>query len=81
MSSRYAYTYEEAQARLALYKEAERSIIEGTAKAYRINTREYTALDLDEIRRAINYFADIVESYESGTVRTRRVVVAVPRDM
>lgn len=80
MGIRYAYTREEAIAQLAIWKECFQSIAEGEAAHYRIGTREYTALDLEEVRKNIEFFADILESYD-GNVRTRRVAVVVPRDL
>lgn len=80
MAITYAYTLEEARERLALWKEAERALASGQAKAYRVGTREYTALDLRDIASRINYFANVVEAL-SGKVRTNRVVRVVPRDL
>jgi hypothetical protein len=80
MGIKYAYTRNEAVEQLAIWKECFRSIAEGEAAHYRIGSREYTALNLDEVRKNIEFFADIIESYD-GNVRTRRVAVVVPRDL
>ena len=65
---------------LSACKEAYEGIVNGQAKSYRIGTREYTALDLDDLKKEIEYFSNIVESL-SGTVRTKRVARVVPRDL
>lgn len=75
-----AYTLVEAQTMLELCKEAHRELITGQAKAYRIGTREYTALDLDDLMKQIEYFSNVVEAL-SGTIRTKRVARVVPRDL
>jgi len=73
------FTLEEARTQLGLWKEAAQEIANGTAKHYRIGTREYTALDIDEVYRMIKYFAGLVDKL-SGNARTARVQVVVPRD-
>lgn len=80
MSIRTAYTYQEAVENLTLCKEAYRNLISGEAKAYRIGTREYTALDLDDLVREIERWSDIVDAL-SGNARTKNVVRVVPRDL
>lgn len=75
-----AYTLTEAKEQLALWKECEKALASGQTKAYRIGTREYTAFDLSEISKRIEYFANVIEAL-SGTVRTSRVVCVVPRDL
>lgn len=75
-----AYTLEEAREMLRLWKECEKSLASGQAKAYRIGTREFTALDLDEITARTGYFADLVDKL-SGQMRKNRVVRVVPRDL
>lgn len=75
-----AYTLPEARDMLALWKEAERALASGQAKRYRIGTREFEAVDLPEIASRINYFANLVEAL-SGSVRTKRTVRVVPRDL
>lgn len=61
-------------------KTAIRSIVNGTSKSYRIGTREYTALDIDELRKMLDYFGNVVEAL-SGRARTKRVTRVVPRDL
>jgi len=73
------FTLLEAQQQLELWKTAAQEIASGTAKHYRIGTREYTALDIDEVYRMIKYFAGLVDRL-SGAARTARVQVVVPRD-
>ena len=80
MAATSAYTLSEAKEQLALWKECERTLASGTAKAYRIGTREYTAFDLSEVGKRIEYFANVIEAL-SGTVRTSRVTRVVPRDL
>ncbi|MGN0996543.1 MAG: DUF6148 family protein [Candidatus Ventricola sp.] len=75
-----AYTRDEAQEMLRLWKDCERALASGQAKAYRVGTREFTAFDLGEVRRMITYFSDVIEAL-SGTVRTTRVARVVPRDL
>ncbi len=80
MAYRTAYTLEEARSMLALWKECEKELASGQAKAYRVGTREFTAFDLTEVHRMIGYFSDIIESLQSSQ-RTTRVVRVVPRDL
>lgn len=75
-----AYTRDEAQEMLRLWKDCEKALASGQAKAYRVGTREFTAFDLSEVRRMITYFSDVMEAL-SGTVRTTRVARVVPRDL
>lgn len=79
MAYRTAYTLEEAQNMLGLWKECEKELVSGQAKSYRIGTREFTAFDIDEVHRMVGLFSDIIESLESA--RTTRVVRVVPRDL
>lgn len=80
MAATSAYTLQEAREQLNLWKQCEKALANGQAKAYRIGTREYTAFDLSEIGKRIEYFANLVEAL-SGSVRTNRVVRVVPRDL
>lgn len=75
-----AYTLEEAKEMLALWKDCEKQLASGQARHYKIGTREFTAIDLPDISARINYFGNVVEAL-SGTVRTKRVVRIVPRDL
>ena len=75
-----AYTLTEARHMLAVWKECEEAIASGTAKAYRVGTREYTALDLDLIAERIRFFANLCDALEGGQ-RSSRVVRIVPRDL
>lgn len=74
------WTLEEAQAMVTDIKTAITSIVSGTAKGYKIGSREYTALDLAELNSMLTYFGNIVESLSTST-RTNRVVRVVPRDL
>lgn len=74
------WTLAEAQEMVETIKKAIRSIVDGTAAEYKIGTRTYTALDLDDLNAMLNYFGNVVESL-SGQVRTNRVVRVVPRDL
>lgn len=80
MSILTSYTREEAQSMLALWKECETALATRQAKAYRIGSREYTALDLDEISRRITYWSNVLEAMSGGR-RTTRVTRVVPRDL
>lgn len=74
------YTLTEAREMLGLWKACERALAEGQAKEYRVGTREFTAIDLPEIAKRIEYFSTLIESLSGGT-RTTRVVRIVPRDL
>lgn len=80
MAAINAYTLQEAQEMLQLYKTALRELVTGQAKSYRIGTREFTALDVDTISEQIVYFSNLVEVL-SGKVRTKRVARVIPRDL
>ena len=80
MAALNAYTLEEAREMLRLCKEALKELISGQAQSYRIGTREFTALDQDELRDDIVYFSNIIEALE-GKVRTKRVSRVIPRDL
>lgn len=80
MAALNAYTITEARRMLALCKEALEALLTGQAKHYKIGSREFTALDVDELRRWIEYFSNLVEAL-SGSVRTKRVARVVPRDL
>lgn len=80
MSIKSAWTLQEAQDNLRNLKAAYQSIISGTAKSYKVGSREYTALDTKELIDAINYFGNVVRSL-SGEARTTRVCRVVPRDL
>ena len=75
-----AHTLDEAREMLALWKECEKQLASGTAKRYRIGTREYEAVDMPYIVSRINYYANQVAQL-SGTARKSRVVRIVPRDL
>lgn len=75
-----AWTLEEAREMVEEIKKAIKSIVSGTAKSYKVGSREYTALDLDELEKRLDYFSNIVEALE-GRVRTNRVARVVPRDL
>lgn len=75
-----AYTKEEAQEMLELWKACEKALASGQAKEYRIGTREFTAVDLPDIAARIKYFSNVIEAL-SGVVRTTRVTRVIPRDL
>lgn len=75
-----AYTITEARNMLALWKQAEHDLVTGQAKAYKIGSREFTALDMDEIRKQIQYYSNILDSLE-GRGKSTRVVRIIPRDL
>ena len=74
------WTLEEAQGMVAEIKTAIKSIVSGTASGYKIGSREYTALDLEELQSMLNYFGNIVESLQDGKGK-RRVQRVVFRDL
>lgn len=80
MSLRSAYSLVEARQMLTLWKDCERALASGQAKSYRVGTREFTSVDLEDISRRIQYFSDVVETL-SGESRNTRVVRVVPRDL
>lgn len=80
MAAITAYTLAEAREMLGLCKQALKELVSGQAKSYRIGTREFTALDADELMDQIVYFSNLVEAL-SGAVRTKRVARVVPRDL
>jgi hypothetical protein len=73
------FTLVEAREQLSLWKDCAKELANGQAKHYRIGTREFTALDLDEVYRMIKYFAGLVAKLD-GSARATRVQVVVPRD-
>jgi len=80
MATTSAYTLEEARKMLKAWKDCEEALASGQAKRYRVGTREFEAIDLDEIAARIRYFAGLVDSL-SGNTRNTRVVRVVPRDL
>ncbi len=80
MAIENAYTYEEARTMLDLWKACETALATGQAKAYKVGTREYTALDLDEISRRVTFWSNVLDA-KSGAARTSRVTRVVPRDL
>lgn len=80
MAATTAYTLEEARGMLTLCKTALQELLSGQAKSYKIGTREFTALDADDLMKQIVYFSNLVDAL-SGNVRTRRVARIVPRDL
>ena len=75
-----AYTLTEAREMLETWKKCEMALASGQAKMYKVGTREFTALDLDEIAKRIDYFKNVIDSL-NGSVRTSRVLRVVPRDL
>lgn len=53
MSITTGWTLSEAKEMVNEIKAAIKSIVNGTAKSYRIGTREYTALDMKELERML----------------------------
>jgi len=80
MAAVNAYTLSEATEMLTLCKTAYREIISGQAKSYRVGTREYTSLDVDDLMDQIVYFSNLVEAL-SGNARSKRVARVIPRDL
>ena len=80
MSFRTAYPLTEARNMLTLWKDAEAALASGRVKEYTIGTRTLKKIDLDEIEKMIQKYANLVEAL-SGEARTTRVVRVVPRDL
>ena len=80
MNVRNVYTLEEARSYLEMYKEAEREIVVGGAKQYKVGSREFTALDLSEIHKWISYWAGIIDSL-TGSARSKKTSAVVFRDL
>lgn len=80
MAATTAYDLVEARAMLTLCKTALNELVSGQAKSYRVGTREFTALDIDELLRLIRYYSDLVETM-SGKARGAKVTRVVPRDL
>lgn len=80
MAATTGYTLTEAREMLSLCKEALKALLSGQAKHYRVGSREFTALDVDDLMKQIVYFSNLVEAL-SGQVRTKRVTRVVPRDL
>lgn len=80
MAIRTAYTLAEAVGMLQSLKKAYADLVNGQAQSYRIGTREFTALDLEELSKEIEKFSNIVESLR-GEGRSTRVARVVPRDL
>lgn len=75
-----AYTLVEAREMRELTKEAIKELLSGQVQSYRIGTREYTALDVDDLMRMLTYWSNLVDAL-SGNVRTSKVTRVVPRDL
>ena len=71
---------DEERSKMEVWSEAMRALITGQAKSYKVGTREFTALDADDLMDLIVYFSNLVEAL-SGNVRTKRVTRIVPRDL
>ena len=68
---RTAADYEEKKSLLTSYKDAEKHLIEGEAKAYKIGTREFTALDLGWITRRIRELENEIDVYLGNRKKAR----------
>jgi len=75
-----AYTLTEARAMKELWKACEQALAEGQAKEYRVGSRTFTSIDLADIAKRINYFANLEDALEKGRSSARARVV-VPRDL
>lgn len=75
------YTLEEAKALQREVKNAVDSIVNGTAAAYKIGTREYTALNLKDLWKLLNDCNDTIAALMNAPKRNKGVVRVVPRDL
>ena len=73
------FTLAEAREQLGLWKDCAKELAKGQAKSYRVGTREFTALDMDDIYKMIKYFSGIVDKL-TGAARSTRVQTVVFRD-
>ncbi|NLV58696.1 MAG: hypothetical protein GXY67_07980 [Clostridiales bacterium] len=80
MALEYAYTLQEAQEQLALWKDCLTALATGQAKSYRIGSREFTAFDIPAVNKQIMILSNAVKVL-SGNARKSRVVRVVPRDL
>lgn len=80
MSISIAYRLDEARRMLELCKTAYEELITGQAKSYRVGTREFTSLDLNDLRKEIERWANIVGSLEKK-FRSKNVARVIPRDL
>ena len=78
--ARNAYTLTEAQEMLKLCKVATKELLNGQAKSYRVGTRDFTALDIQDLLDLTKYYSNLVESL-SGNIRSGNVGRFVPRDL
>ena len=78
--ARNAYTLTEAQEMLKLCTVATKELLHGQAKSYRVGTREFTALDTQDLLDLTKYYSNLVESL-SGSIRSGNVGRFVPRDL
>lgn len=74
------WTLQEARETLTLWKTAYKNLAAGQVKEYQIGSRKLTYLDLEEIEKQINKFAEILAVLE-GRRNTKNVRTVVPRDM
>ena len=58
--ARNAYTLTEAQEMLKLCKVATKELLNGQAKSYRVGTREFTALDIQDLLDLTKYYSNLV---------------------
>ena len=80
MAAINAYSLDEAKEMLASWKECEASLVKGQVSSYKVGSREFTLIDMDDIRAAITYWSNLVDSL-SGKARTKRVARVVFRDL
>lgn len=74
------YTREYASEMLHLWMDCERELATGQAKHYKVGSREYTAFDIAEVHKQVQYWADELAKID-GSARGTRVVRVVPRDL
>ena len=74
-----AYTLAQAEELLEAWKACELALATGQAQSYKIGNREFTSVDLKDIRSSIQFYSNVVESLR-GTNRPKRVKRVVFRD-
>lgn len=80
MAVEYAYTLEEAQKNLEVWKACDYALASGQAKSYKIGTREFTSVDGPYIAERIRFFSNIIKGY-TNNARRNRAFRCVPRDL
>lgn len=74
------WTIQEAQELRSKTIDAIMSITDGTAKSYKVGTREYVALSLDDLKKLLKDADDTI-SYLMNPKKYKNVRRVIPRDL